>query len=297
MASLGAGAAALAALSGGLWTAGYPSVSFAFTLGASALAALALARSGGALPARAGAREVAMAIVPWGVVVEPDTSPHVLRWTAIRKVSVDVNHTLRGGTPATVSSLVTIETEHGRLAGRAAGAVDLERLLVNLAAYAEEATRPVALDLDGATKLSPVEPVFTRLLHEARQLCSTARGAVMLDLPASGYRQVALRWAGPETTARLRRALRADDRADADPRALAAVLAGELGATALMPELVGLVTCPHPAIAASAKAAALRLGEPRARIGSINELAAFLAEDDLDAIVRWSESPLERGAP
>jgi hypothetical protein len=289
VATLGASTAALAALSGGLWGTGYPSLSFALTLGASALAALALVKSDEALPARRGAREAAMAIVPWGIIVEPDTDPHVLRWPAVRKVSVDVSRARRGGAPAVLSSLVTIETDGGCLAGRATGAVELERLLVNLEAYAEESARPIARDLAGSTMLGTVEPVFSCLLHEARRLCSTARGATELGLPTGGYRQVTARRAGPKTTARLRLVLRSNEQNAADPRALAAVLAGELDAVELIPELVSLVTCPHPSIAALAKAAALRLGGSRARAGAVREVAAFLAEGELDAMTRWSE--------
>lgn len=288
--TLGAGTVALAAFSVGLWNTGHQPLSFGLTLGASALAALALAKSERRLPAR-GAREVAMAIVPWGVIITPDTDPRVLRWPAIRKISVDVSHTMRGGTPAVLSSLVTIETDHERLAGRAAGAVELERLLVNLDAYAEESSRGVAADLDGLTPIvdGGVEPVAALLLREAKLLCATATGAASLALPSGGYRSVSSRVAGPDTVERLRDVLGAALDDPYDPRALAALVAGELEAGELVPELVRLATCPHPMVAACAKAAALRLGAPKNRIGAVDEVASFLFDEDLEVLGRWGE--------
>jgi hypothetical protein len=289
--TLGAGTVALAAFSAGLWNTGHQPLSFALTLGASALATLALATSERRLPVRRGAREVAMAIVPWGVIVTPDTEPRVLRWPAIRRISVDVSHTMRGGTPTVLSSLVTVETDHEKLAGRTAGAVELERLLVNLEAYSDESSRPIASDLDGthAVEDSGLEPTAALLLRHARLLCATATGAAALGLPSGGYRSVATRLAGPETVARLRSVLASDADGAFDPRALAAFVAGELDARELVSDLQRLATCPHPMVAACAKAAALRMGAPKNRIGSIDEVASFLFEEDLDLVLRWSD--------
>jgi hypothetical protein len=198
---------------------------------------------------------------------------------------------MRGGTPAVLSSLVTVETDHEKLAGRTAGAVELERLLVNLEAYSEESSRPVASDLDGlqAVEESGLEPTAALLLRHARLLCATATGAAALGLPSGGYRSVATRLAGPETVARLRAVLASDVDTPFDPRALAALVAGELDARELVSDLQRLATCPHPMVAACAKAAALRMGAPKNRIGSIDEVASFLFEEDLDLVLGWSE--------
>src|SRR5512140_177884 len=52
---------------------------------------LALRRVGGPhLSRRWNARAVPMAIVPWGVLVEPDDEPRVLRWAAIEKVQLEM---------------------------------------------------------------------------------------------------------------------------------------------------------------------------------------------------------------
>jgi hypothetical protein len=245
------------------------------------------------------AREVAMAVVPWGVVVDPDTEPRVLRWPAIRAVTVDVAHSMRGGSPAVLSSLVVVDTGRELLAGRASGAVGLETLVANLDAYAAEAARPVALDLEGHDPAGDgaTEPVVAPLLARAADLCTTHRGAVELCLPSRGYRSPATAPAGLETVALLRAVLASGpDDAPADPRPLAAMVAVLLGATELVPDLLRLVSAPHPLVAAAAKAAALRLGAARNRAGSLAEIAAFLFEDDLEQLTRWAEDG-ERAEP
>jgi hypothetical protein len=244
---------------------------------------------------RAGARDVSMAVVPWGVVVDPDTAPRVLRWPAIRRITVDVAHTMHGGTPTVLSSLVTVETAGERLAGQSAGAVGLEGLTVHLGAYAEEATRPVALDLEGREEAGDgaTEPVVADLLARAEELCTTGRGAAALALPPGGYRSVASPTAGPETLAILRQVLAADGgtrASPADARPLAAVLAVFLGARALAPEVLRLARSPHPVVAAVGKAAAIRLGAPRNRAGAIDEVAAFLFDADHRLLTAWAEA-------
>jgi hypothetical protein len=63
-----------------------------------------------------------------------------------------------------------------------------------------------------------------------------------------------------------------------------------LGARELLPELLGLAVSPHPIAAAAAKAAALRLGAAQSRAGSIDEVAAFLFEEDHEKLERWTEN-------
>lgn len=289
--ALAAAGAAVATTGALLWSNGHHPLAAGILAGGSALAAGALV--GGEqrrvrVPARA--REVAMAIVPWGVLVDPDTEPRVLRWTAVRKVTVDAAHTMRGGTPAVIASVVTVDTGRELLAGRASGAVGLEALTANLDAYAEEAARPVALDLDGLEPApGPAEPVVAALLARAGDLCTTGRGALRLALPARGYRAVAAAAAGPETLALLRSILAGGpDTAPADARPLAAIAAALLGAGGLVPDLLRLVSSPHPVVAAVAKAAAVRLGAGKNRAGALAEVAAFLCDEDLDQLEAWS---------
>jgi hypothetical protein len=289
--TLAAGTVGATACGIGLWNVGHQPLTLALTLGVGALATLALARSDRRLTPRSNAREVNMAIVPWGVLISPDTEPRVLRWPAIRSVRVDVTHALQGGTPSVISSLVTITTEHESLAGRAPGSVALERLVANLEAYAEESSRPVAGDLDGNEPAGEgaTEPVAALLLRTAIDLCQTSRGAAQLELPPAGYRTVATPRAAPETVEKLRATLRSGEGCAADPRPLAAMVAGLLGASELVPDLLCLVSSPHPMVSAAAKGAALRLGAPRNRAGSLDEVAAFLFEEDLCVIREWAE--------
>jgi hypothetical protein len=273
-----------------LWSANPQPLSLGLTVGMGAVTALVFARSERRQASSRRAREVAMAIVPWGVIVSPDTEPRVLRWPAIRRVTVDVSHTMRGGTPVIVASFVTVETDREILAARAPGAVGLERLVANFTAYAEEAARPPARDLEGAEPAGDdaTEPVAATLLRHAEDLCGSGAGAARLLLPPSGYRSVGTRSAPPETQHELSAALHEDADAPADPRPLAAILAGILGAYELVPDLLRLVSSPHPMVAAFAKAAALRLGAPLNRAGALEELGPFLFEEDLEAIRAWS---------
>ncbi|WP_437990130.1 hypothetical protein [Sorangium sp. So ce145] len=287
-----AGTAGLAGASAAVWSAGSHALSLGLIAMGSALGLLALVRAEHRPPIQRGAREVTMAIVPWGIVVDPDTEPRVLRWPAVKQVNVDVSHTMRGGTPAVVSSVVTVHTEREVLAGRAAGAVDLERLLANLEGYAQEASRPVAADVEGLTVLGDgvTEPIAVALLQAADGICATSRGDAQLALPGGGYRTAAARAAAPETIAALRSALSWSYDCPADPRPLAAILAGAFGAVELVPELLRLASSPHPVVAAFGKAAALRLGAPPNRAGSLDEVAAFLFEEDVEIGKRWIAS-------
>ncbi|EYF00299.1 hypothetical protein [Chondromyces apiculatus] len=292
---LAAGTLGFVGASTALWATNHPLPALASGLLGVALA-LGSARTGKRLPLQRGAREVSMAIVPWGILVTPDTEPRVLRWPAVHRVTVDLAHTLQGGTPTIVASLVTIHTEREILAGWSPGAVDLARLVANLPEYAAEASRPVAADLEGTTPLGDgiTEPIAADLLHTADLLCSTSRGAERLLLPHGDYRTSARRIAVPETLSLLRRAL--TDSAPspaipADPRPLAAILAAMLDARPLLPELLALATSPHPVVAAFANASAVRLGAPPNQAGALDEIAAFLCEEDLQLTQRWIAEP------
>jgi hypothetical protein len=292
------GSVGTAGLGLALWSADPQPLSLGLTLGMGAVTALVFARNErrGAFFQRERAREVTMAVVPWGIIVAPDTEPRVLRWPAIKKVSVDVTHTLRGGTPVIVASFVTVLTERETLAGRASGAVGLESLVANLDAYADEASRPPARDLEGSAPAGDdaTEPVATLLLKLAEELCSSGSGAARLLLPAGGYRSVSTRRAASETLEELHAALYSSADTPADPRPLAAILAGMLGARELVPDLLRLVSSPHPMVAAFAKAAAIRLGAPLNRAGALAEIGPFLFDEDLEAIRAWAgEGDLE----
>jgi hypothetical protein len=276
------------AFGGVLWASGHHGAPAAVLVaGSMALAASAVVSRGRGL---LHARQAAMAIVPWGVVVEPDTQPRILRWPGIRRVTVQVSHAMRGGTPIAVHSIVSVDTGREILAGRAPGAVGLEALTVNLDAYASEAARPIALDLAGLEEAGDgaTEPVVDALFVHANDLCTSGRGAAALALPPGGYRGTTKAAPGPETVSLLRAILRTSPEAGADARPLAAAVAALLGARELVPELLRLASAPHPVVAAVARAAALRLGAPQSRAGAIAEVGAFLFDEDRDRLERWA---------
>jgi hypothetical protein len=232
---------------------------------------------------------VSMAIVPWGILVQPDVAPRVLRWAAVKEVHVEMIHTRDGGgTPTTLWSVVTIETEHELLAGRTPGAVYIERLIAHVSAYADEQAQAIALDVKGSASVNVAfEPVVEPLLSAARtSLAGVGPDSTFLGLPASGYRRAS--GASQETVGLLRQLL--SDRAprSPDPRPLAAVLCAELGISSLAGELVALVQSPHPILAAVAKAAAHKLGAVAAKVGAISEVAPFLDDRDVEALAAWA---------
>ncbi|MBK9264836.1 MAG: hypothetical protein IPM54_34270 [Polyangiaceae bacterium] len=239
------------------------------------------------------AREVHMAIVPWGVIVDHGSEPRILRWPAVRKIEVAVKHTLQGGTPSIVSSVVTVRTEREAFSGYAYGAVGLETLMANVEAYAHEASRPLSSDLDGHEPLGDGEfaPIAAELVRRAHDLCSTNHGAAELALPPAGYRRTGSSM-GPETLGILGRSLDGDVPGVADPRPLAALVAALLDAKDLGLALVRLANRPNPVVAAVARAAALRLGVPPAKAGSVDELSEFLADED-----RYVLGQFAAGAP
>jgi hypothetical protein len=236
-----------------------------------------------------GAGAAPFAIVPWGVLIDNVDTPRVLRWAAVRSLHV---HTMYGrdaaATTSTLWSLVTLRTEHELFAGRTTGAAPLERLLAHLEAYAAEQGHRVALDLEGtqSSTSAPLEPEFERLLAAALELLLSAPSSHRLGLETS-YRSTGGRAASAETLASLRGILRDRRAHELDRRPLAAVIAAELGLAVLVPELVALVQSPHPMVAATAKAAALRLGASSAKVGVIDEVAPFLPPEDVELLGVW----------
>lgn len=245
------------------------------------------------VPARSRAlvppRNVSMGIVPWGILLEHEAQPRVLHWGAITRVHVGMTYGRDGASDFTSWSVVTVETEREAFTGCAPGAVPLERLIVHLEAYAREQSHAVALDLDGEKPdLGPVEPHCEPLLRAARAWVDSAPASSRLELQAAGYRRVTGRLASPRALDELRQVLRDRTEKDLDPRPFAAVVAAELGARALVDDLVALVQSPHPVVAAVAKAAGRRLGVARARTGTLDEVAPFLMPHDLETLEAWS---------
>lgn len=245
----------------------------------------------------AGTRRVPFALVPWGVLVEDD-SPRVLRWAAVRSLHVHTMYGRDAATPSTLWSYVTMRTEHELFAGRTPGAAPLDRLLAHLEAYASEQNHAVALDLDGERASADLlEPEFERILAAALEMLLSEPSSHRLGLETS-YRSTGPRAASHATVASLREILRDRREHPLDRRPLASVVAAELGLREVVPELVALVQSPHPMVAATAKAAALRLGAAHSRVGGIDEVAPFLPQEDVDALRAWiASAPIAARGP
>lgn len=257
---------------------------------ASVLSAFAL-RGAGASPAPA-TGSVRMAIVPWGVLVETAEAPRILRWAAVRKIEVETSrahHFLAG---PVLSSRVVVVTERDRFVGESVGVVRLERLVEHLSEYANEQATPIALDLfgdaGGAEPIEAIEPGCEMLIASARDWLETASAVVHLGLEPAGYRAAGALAPTPRALDVLGRILSDRTPKAADPRAFAAVVAAELHACELIPDLVALTQCPHPLVAAVARQAARKLGASRAKTGTVEELGAFLFDSDRVRLEAWT---------
>ena len=243
-----------------------------------ALVAGAAASFVSAFALRGGAREVVvtggtrMAIVPWGVLVHADDSPRILRWAAVRHVEVAASR---------LSSRVVIETQHERFIGAARGFLALDRLVAHLDAYATEQATPIALDLVGEQRgVGGATPACEMLLSAAIDYLETSGAFDELGLCPAGYRRIGAHAPSVRAVGLLRAVLQDRTPKTADPRAFAAVLAAELHAEELVPDLVALAQCPQPVVAAVARQAAKKLGASRQRAGTLEEVAPFLFDSD-----------------
>lgn len=287
-----AGTLGVAGFGAAFWSAGHDPMLLTVVGSMAAASVLALARSALGWTGGRAAREVPMAVVPWGVVVWPDAGPRVLRWPAVAKIDVEPRCSMRGGTPAIEWTRVCVHTDRETFAARANGSLGLERLVANLDAYSAEAARPLALDLDGELPAEEdgAEAVAASVLRHAAELLRSGRGVARLRLPDNGYRRVGVLSAGPETVTELRAVLARGDDSRADPRPLACALAADLRAEELLPEITALVSSPHPLTAAFAVASALRLGASQGRAGSLDELEPFLFDDDAATLAAFAAS-------
>ena len=229
-----------------------------------------------------------LALVPWGLLVESEEAPRALLWSAVRSVRVHAAHGRDGGNTTTLASFVTVETSGETFVGRTPGEANLERLEAHLRAYADEQATPVALDLDGHVPADITEADGGRLLSMACAWVDTGQAHDRLGLLGATYRKATSRTSTPRAVDALRRVLRlGSSRSAADPRAFAAIVAAEIGATDLVDDLLALVQSPHPLVAAFAKEAARRLGAPSSRVGSLDEVVPFLQGEDERVIRAW----------
>ena len=229
-----------------------------------------------------------VAVVPWGLLVESSTGRRAVRWAAVKNVEMDVVHGRDQLTPVTRYSVVRIDVDAGGFVGYASGAAPLERLLVHLRAYAGEQSCAIALDLDGDRSLTrPFEPQCETLFSAVRSYLGSGDAHDRLSLPGGSYRVASAGGASPDGVRMLHEVLAGRDCEPSDRRPFAAAIAAELHAVELVDDLVALVASPHPLVASVAKAAALRLGAGVARVGTLDEIAPFLGDDDLAALASW----------
>lgn len=223
-----------------------------------------------------------ISLLPWGIVISTPEEERALRWSSARGVDLESVHEQSNGVPSTLYTIVRVKTERDEICGVTLGAVALERLLHNWEAYGKEQHHVLARDLDGEVAVLADEPQVEQLFLAARAFVTGGEALRRLDLSPTSYRAGGgLQEYG---IGELRRIL--SDRAakECDPRAFAALVAAELGAKEVAPELEALTQCPHPIIAAVARYSALRLGVSVSRVGSVEEIGAFLFESDLASL-------------
>lgn len=223
-----------------------------------------------------------ISLLPWGIVISTPDEERALRWSSARGVDLESVHAQDNGVPSTLYTIVRVKTERDEICGVTLGAVPLERLFHNWEAYGKEQHHVLSRDLDGQLPVVADEPQVEQLTLAARAFVAGGEALQRLDLSPTSYR------AGGGLQAfgldELRRILGDRSVKECDPRAFAALVAAELDAKEVIPELEALTQCPHPIIAAVARHAALRLGVSVSRVGSVNEVAAFLFESDLASL-------------
>ncbi len=237
------------------------------------------------------AEPVAMALFPYGVLIDGPEATRALRWLAVDAIHAHSVHGSENGVATTLYSLVVVEVAEGHseanrklYAGKTHGGVSVDALAVHLAAYREEQGRGVALSLDpegGAA--DPTEPHAEMLVEQATEYLHTADASAELDLSPFDYRGRRDRAlpAASEGTFRALRAVLTSRRAEAlDRRPLAVALAGLLDLRPLARDVVALVTAPNPLLAALARVVARRLGVDRQTTGTLDEVLPFLDPRD-----------------
>jgi hypothetical protein len=278
---------------------GFSTLGLAVAAIGGATTGLMLGRRGGPLLPRVGFTPTSMALVPWGVLIEPDENDgaaRVLRWAALRRIHVRHVHSRDAhGTPVTNRCVVTIETERTTFVGASSGAISLENLEAFLDRYIEQSSRPVALDLSGTTPLvtSPFEACTPALLQRMSRVIETVEGIEELSLISDDFRSAGAHLPTDATTTTLMRLLSTTPTGEADPRALAALIAGELGQRGCLSRLLLLATDVHPIVALCARAAALKLGEEPTRSGALEELSHFVQTQDVESLGDWAHGSRE----
>lgn len=230
----------------------------------------------------------AVDIVPWGIVIDPDGKPEPIPWSGVRSIRYTVvsQETWQGeGSSKTAVLTFAVGSRRIQAMGEEGEWVlTVCQLHKRLARAAER--RPAAdiagtegLDLGGLS--APLA-----LASRAEAILDSADGRATLGLQSGGYRTAASTVAGEETRGALRAAL-FDGAAPFDPGPLACLLAARLGVGSLLPDVLQLVLSPSPLVAATARAAAVRLGASLMSAGSLGEVRHFLPAAELADLRAW----------
>jgi hypothetical protein len=234
-------------------------------------------------------RAAPVAIVPWGIVIDPDRSPVPVPWQRLREVSytrIDQNGN-QSTEGAGVAVMLFDTVDAGTVQAQGEDGEWVTSMDAFAPRFARNAPRPLAGDVEGTQALETGGlPASLALVRRAEAILQSADGRAALGLEAGDYRSTSSRIAGPATRALLRDALW-NDRAGPDPGPLAAVLCAELGIVDVLPDLLQLILSTSPLLAATARAAAARLGASPVAAGSVNELEDFLPGEEIAELRRW----------
>lgn len=248
---------------------------YAFLAGSALVTALAV------LPRRP-ARD-RFALVPWGILIENDSSTRALSWASVSGVDYEPVSASDAGSSSITHTDIRVATRHGQFSGRSTGEAPLGDLAARLAAYAAEQSHVFALDLYDDTRITELgAPICEPICGAARGLTESADLRSYLGLQSLDYRGLHRAEVSADGIERLRAILRDRTPRVPDRRGLACALVGELALTELLEEMYWLIASPHPALAALAKHAARRAGGSLARAGGIEEVAPFLHASDVE---------------
>lgn len=233
-------------------------------------------------------RALPVGIVPWGIVIDPDRAPIAVPWPRLREVSytrMTKDNDRYSAEPAI--AVMLFNTDVGTVQAQGDDGEWVTSIDAFAPRFARNGVRPPAADIEGAQALETGGlPASLALLRRAEAILESADGRASLGLDAGDYRSTSSRAPGPETRALLREALW-HDRAGPDPGPLAAVLCAELGISELVPDLLRLILSTSPLLAATARAAAARLGASPVAAGSLDELEHFLPAEEISELRRW----------
>lgn len=231
---------------------------------------------------------VPAAVVPWGLLVDPERRPEAVPWRKIRKISHRIiSKSNRNDNYVTKRAMFLFD-----IGGRRIQCVADEGSWVQIlhqydARLTLSSSRPPASDLSGTSVLDTAGlPVSLALIRRAQALIASPEGRSTLGLEGGGYRTTSSGIAGDRTRQHLYQAFW-DAEAPYDPGPIAAILAAELQVKALLPHLLELILAPTPILAAAARACAVKLGASLMSAGSLDETRFFVPDADLEELRSW----------